>query len=143
MPLQIILNTVQFCTQSALNAKHFVKTYLTTFLQIVLNSFKVNMFPRKRWRRAKKASTSSVLPARGCSSCPMSRDSLLLNSILSTFVVIAITVSLENPQIPLKGLKCKGKFQISVHILTKKLIIYRKCTRATVSCYICTVLVSL
>jgi hypothetical protein len=53
------------------------------------------------------ASTSSEVPALGCSGYPILPLSLLRYSMLSMLVVTAITVSLENPQIPLIGLKNK------------------------------------
>ena len=81
--------------------------YLTTFLHNDFISFTVNILPRKPCNKEMNASTSSEVPALGCSGYPIISLSLLRYSMLSMLVVTAITVSLENPQIPLIGLENK------------------------------------
>ena len=70
----------------------------------------VNILPRKRCNKEMNASTSSEVPALGCSGYPNLSASLLRYSLLSMLVVTAITVSLENPQIPLIGLNKQNNF---------------------------------
>ena len=79
--------------------------YRTIFLHNDLRSFTVNILPRNLCNIAINPSTSSEVPARVCSGYPILKLSLLRYSTLSIFVVTAMTVSLENPQIPLIGLK--------------------------------------
>ena len=75
------------------------------FLQPDLNCFRVKTTPRILWKKAMMASTSSVEPGLGCSSYPVSLFWHLRNSILSTLVVTATTVSREKPHISFTGLK--------------------------------------
>lgn len=80
-------------------------THLTMFFHPDLNCFRVKTTPRILWKKAMTASTSSVEPALGCSSYPISLFWHLRNSILSILVVTATTVSREKPHISFTGLK--------------------------------------